>query len=214
MPLSATFALSTPELLHIEKDGQTSLGANQEWYSQLWQRQAGCGPTNCAHLLWYLAQTRPVCRPLAPVNCAKAPDFLRFMEQIWHYVTPGRMGVNSSAIFTRGALCYAEERGVKLNSRVLEIPARLFVRPNTAALVEYFAATLGRDLPVAFLNLGKGALPNLDNWHWVTLIACDTERLRATMYDQGHSAEIDLGLWLRTTALGGALVAMEEQPAP
>ena len=36
--------------------GQTSWGANQEWYGDLWQRKAGCGPTAAASLIFYQMQ--------------------------------------------------------------------------------------------------------------------------------------------------------------
>lgn len=206
--------LRFPELLQILKDGHLRMGANQEWYPQLWQRQAGCGPTNCAHLLWYLSQTRPGCRALVEYDCREAEDFLRLMEEVWHYVTPGKMGVNSTAIFTGGALRYARERGVTLQPRVLEIPALPFARPKAEVLAEYLCAALSDDLPVAFLNLANGALGNLDSWHWVTLVACDPAKLTVTMYNQGNSSELNLGLWLRSTTLGGGLVTLSESLTP
>jgi glutaminase len=33
--------------------------------------------------------------------------------------------------------------------------------------------------------------------------------MSATMYDQGEEALINMGLWLKTSALGGGLVALE-----
>jgi hypothetical protein len=201
--------LRSPELLHIRDGGRLYLGADQEWYRDLWQRQAGCGPTNTAQLLWYLAQTRPHCRALAGRDCGSKEGFLALMEEVWHYVTPGKMGVNSTAILTKGALRYGEERGVPLNCRVLEIAVKPFARPAAAELMEFIGAALADDLPLAFLNLAKGAVANLDSWHWVTLVALDKTDMTATMYNQGEEAVINMGLWLKTSALGGGLVALE-----
>lgn len=208
--LSQSSCINCPELFHFRKDNRLYLGADQEWYQQLWQRQAGCGPTNCAQLLWYLAQTRPACSALAEPDCQEADKFLGLMERVWQYVTPGKMGVNRASIFTEGAMRYGRDCGVKLQSRVLEIPARPFVRPQAGDLAAYLAAALDNDLPVAFLNLANGALNNLDSWHWVMLIAYDSLKLTATMYNQGESSQIDLRLWLRTTTLGGAFVTLAE----
>ena len=58
------------------------------------------------------------------------------------------------------------------------------------------------------MNLSNGAVRNLDNWHWVTLVSVNGE-LRAEMYDQGRRQLIDIGLWLSTTTGGGAFVALE-----
>lgn len=202
-------ALRSPQVLRIQGEGRLFFGAEQEWYRELWQRQAGCGPTTCAHLLWYLAQTRPQCRALVSRDCGAKEGFLALMEEIWHYVTPGKMGVNSTAILRKGALRYGAERGVPLSCRVLEIAAKPFARPGAAQLAEFISAALAGDLPLAFLNLAKGAVANLDSWHWVTLVALDTTTMSATMYDQGEEALINMGLWLKTSALGGGLVALE-----
>ena len=208
--MTEKIALRSPELLHIQGEGQLYRGADQEWYRELWQRQAGCGPTNAAQLLWYLAQTRPHCRALANWDCGSQEGFLALMEEVWHYVTPGKMGVNSTSILSGGVLRYGEERGVPLICRVLEIAAKpFFRRPAAAEVMEFIGAALADDLPLAFLNLAKGALTNLDSWHWVTLVALDKTDMTATMYNQGQEAVINMGLWLRTSVLGGGFVALE-----
>ena len=208
--MSEIITLRSLELLRIQWDGRAYPGADQEWYRELWQRQAGCGPTNTALLLWYLAQTRSECKALVSLDCRNKEGFLALMETVWHYVTPGKMGVNSTAILTKGALRYGEERGVPLNCRVLEIAAKPFARrPQATELMEFIGAALADDLPVAFLNLAKGALPNLDSWHWVTLVALDKTAMTATMYNQGQEAVINMGLWLKTSGLGGGLVVLE-----
>ena len=44
--------LSQPERFTITgPQGETYRGGNQEWYRDLWQRRAGCGPTTAATLL-------------------------------------------------------------------------------------------------------------------------------------------------------------------
>ena len=68
---------------------------------------------------------------------------------------------------------------------------------------------------MAFLNYSNGALPNLDSWHWVPLIALTEgeEVLLCTVLDEGEEKVIDLALWLETTLLGGALVSLFPDPA-
>ena len=201
--------LRTPQLLQIRHGAGFTYGASQEWFKNLWQQRAGCGPTACAQLLWYLSRTRPGCRALCPYDGARREGFVSLMEEVWEYVTPGRHGVNTTSILTQGAVRFGERRGVALDCRVLEVPGKLHQRPPAEKLSAFIAGALADDLPVAFLNLSNGTLQNLDSWHWVTLVSYDTESTLARMYDQGGQESLDMEMWLRTTTLGGGLVALE-----
>ena len=48
MPHSLTH---TERLTITGPQGETYQGGDQEWYRDLWQRRAGCGPTTAAALL-------------------------------------------------------------------------------------------------------------------------------------------------------------------
>ena len=88
-------SLTHPERLTITgPQGETYQGGDQEWYRDLWQRRAGCGPTTAAALLSYLSQTRPGLRPMAPAAARTQAGFLRYMEALWPYVTPGARGLD------------------------------------------------------------------------------------------------------------------------
>ena len=74
-------SLTHPERLTITgPQGETYQGGDQEWYRDLWQRRAGCGPTTAAALLSYLSQTRPGLRPMVPAAARTQAGFLRYME--------------------------------------------------------------------------------------------------------------------------------------
>lgn len=133
------------------------------------------------------------------------------MERVWPYIRPGLRGVDKASTFAEGAVRYAEAHDVALRARVLEISAVPQERPAVATVREFLLSAFADNLPVAFLNLSNGAVRNLDNWHWVTLVSVDCA-LRAEMYDQEIRQFIDLRLWLATTRGGGAFVALE--PAP
>lgn len=205
--LSDTIMLANTAVLDIWDGESLRHGGDQDWYAELWQRQAGCGPTNCSNLMRYLAQTRPGCGALCPYDAAQKPGFIQLMEDLWRYVTPGNMGVNTTAIFVEGAARYGRERGVPLATKALDVPAihcsrRLY--PQVAAFV---SQALERALPVAFLNLSNGVLQNLDNWHWVTLVALKGDD--ALAYDQGEAKWVDLAQWLATSMMGGGFVTVE-----
>jgi hypothetical protein len=61
---------------------------------------------------------------------------------------------------------------------------------------------------VAFLNLHNACLPELDNWHWVTLTALSEgpEGLTATAADNGNLITLDLSRWLKEAKRGGGFV--------
>jgi len=208
--MTDALTIHTPEILHItDQQGQRYYGANQIWYRQRWQQQAGCGPTNSSHLVWYLSRTRPECGRLSARGGNRQEEFLALMEEMWEYVTPGRMGVNSADLFIQGMRRYGDAHGIGLHFEKLEVPSIPFLRPSAQQMAEFLTNAIEKDIPVAFLNLANGKLSNLDGWHWVTLIAFYPERMMAVMYDQGRKVEIDLDLWLRTTLLGGGFVAVE-----
>lgn len=197
------------ELFNITDGNVTHLAGNQDWYAELWHQRAGCGPTNSANVLWYLSQTRPGLRALCPYDGGTRQGFVELMDATWHYVTPGRRGVNTTKIFTDGVMRYAGDIGVALRCDVLEIPYQVAKRPDADSMLAFIDDALRQDLPVAFLNLSNGVLDNLDSWHWVTLISADTDAGTATMLDQGNKCELDMKKWLETTVFGGGFVVVK-----
>lgn len=195
--------IASPSLLQIRNGRACIHGGRQTWYQSRWQRESGCGPTSCSHLLWYLSRTRPECSPLCPHDASTRDGFLRLMEEVWQFVTPTVMGLHSTRLFVKGAQRYGESHGIPLECAALDVSPIPHFRPHRDALRRFLASALERDLPVAFLNLSNGSLTNLHSWHWVTLIAFDPSSFAATMLDNGAEVSIDLGGWLQTTTLGG-----------
>lgn len=217
--VSDRISIRQPERLHIYNGNTVSYGAHQVWYPGWMQRMSGCGPTAASNLLWYLAATRKeVCGNLYNKDATSRSEMLYLMKEVWQYVKPGFRGVDRASIFTEGAVAFGKKHGTALKTRVLEIPAatkdeisagaKESIRKET--VLGFLKSAFSDDLPVAFLNLSNGAVRNLDNWHWVTLVSVDKE-LRAEMYDQGTRQMIDIQVWLATTTGGGAFVVVEPQ---
>jgi len=207
--MSAAVAIETPEFLQVSEGVRTSYGAHQIWYSSWIKRMSGCGPTAASNLLWYLCATRQdMCSTLFKGNGTKRSGMLSLMESVWQYVTPGMRGVNRASMLADGGVRYGRAHGVALEANILEIPEAVSDRPDERTVYDFLAGAFQRNLPVAFLNLSNGAVHNLDNWHWVTLVSVD-ESLQAEMYDQGRRQKIDAALWLNTTVGGGAFVTIE-----
>jgi hypothetical protein len=83
-------SIKQPELLQI--DGGRYYGGSQEWYDTFINKRAGCGPVTCCHIMMYLAKSRQGLLSLAHCDCQTKQGFLGLMEDVWNYVTPGRMG--------------------------------------------------------------------------------------------------------------------------
>lgn len=200
--------LSDIGLLKIKApNGGFYMGGSQNWFHDSWKRMSGCGPTTASGMLWYLARSRQN-SALCEIGGADMSIFLKLMDIVFGYITPGMMGVNSTGIFVDGVVGYGNSRGVKLQTRVLDISPAVCKRPDSEALCDFILQSLSEDLPLAFLNLSNGSLVNLDNWHWVMIVALEPHSMTATICDQGGTKEISLGEWLNTTALGGGLVSI------
>lgn len=207
--LTKAVAIQSPKVLTISDQGRSmSFGAQQEWYASWIQRMSGCGPTTCSNLFWYLAATRPQYERLCETNGSDKKGMKKLMNIVRDYVKPGIQGVNNTTLFVKGAKKYGQERGIALTADVLNVPAPWTERPDCEQMAAFLRGALKRDLPIAFLNLSKGDVDNLESWHWVTLTAVDEAGRYAEMYDQGRRDMIDMELWLKTTTKGGGLVAL------
>ncbi len=203
--------LRQPDLIRISDMDltTTTYGCDQDWYADHWQRQAGCGPCTAATILYYLSRSRHSLRHLYTANSHAQEDFTTFMSEIWHYVTPGRMGVNEASILADGVITYAAGHQVRLKAAILKIPGLPQRNEASDDFLDFIKHGLDLDCPVAFLNLSNGQLANLDSWHWVTitgLFAENSPAVFAIIADSGEQKEIDLTRWYQTSWLGGAVV--------
>lgn len=211
--MEKTYSLSRPELFTFTEGERTWRGADQLWYPEEWQRKAGCGPTAASLMVSYLAQTRPACAPLYPSGSCERADVRALMEEIWTFITPGKKGVNTTHIFTKGLSAFAKEKGVALPIRELDVPRFKLARPTVDQCASFLRSSLAADLPVAWLNLHSGEVADLDSWHWVSIIALEEHSegpLSCTILDAGEERSVDFRLWFQTTKLGGGLVSAGE----
>lgn len=205
-----TVSVMHPEILNIEDEasGLKTFGGDQDWYFDEWHRRAGCGPTGAANVTAYLALTRPSRRSLYAGEDMRKSAFSAHMEDVYKFVTPGNMGLNRLEMFTEGVEAFARSRGLSLRAHAFEVHGNMHRgRPEVRELTEFVRAGLERDCPVAFLNLTKGRVKNLQGWHWITITAADLSdsHLTATASDEGRQIEFDLRLWYLSTRMRGGL---------
>lgn len=205
-----TRALSHPEYLQvIDPDAQKlCYGSNQDWFRTRWRRLSGCGPSAAANILFYQDK-----KENAQCCGNTKQDLFRYMETAWDSITPERTGISSAELFCKKLQLFEKRNGRKIAYKLLNIPPKS--PPALKEVVDFIAAALEKDLPVAFLNLCNGQERRLDKWHWVTIVSISyseaLESVTAEIYDAGESKEINLKLWLETTKKGGGFVYFKAQ---
>ena len=209
-------SISNPDLLMVldEDTQEICHGCNQKWYTTMWRRLSGCGPTVAANLIFYLYQTHFTARlrekSLTKKNCIK------LMDDIWKFVTPTISGVSNTKMFYEAVLSYAKSEGLNIACEFLDLPKHKSGRPGFSEVLIFLENALRKDAPVAFLNLCNGAEKSLEEWHWVTIISLEVIEEQTQVFvdilDDGQIAKIDLSLWYNTTIRGGGFVYFTPSP--
>lgn len=202
--------LQMPQWLHISVEYGLSYGYNQEWYSDDWQRLAGCGPTTASQLLAYASFRDGFANP-AEVSDVKGA--LQWMEKIWSYVKPHHGGLYKTSWFEAGVAKYIEEHHLPYEVKSLHIYPFKINRPSLEEVGSFIQAGLSQDGPVAFLNRHRGNEPELSTWHWVPLVGLrqDGKIYRGTVYDEEIERQFSLNSWLKNTTLGGGFVYLKRK---
>jgi hypothetical protein len=212
------FCLKKPEVIHsTDPSGLEYFGCDQNWYLSSWQQISGCGPTTASTLLLYECKSGRIRLPLEVLS---REDCVRLMEAVWAYVTPTPNGIYLSEQFCDGMMSFAASHGFELDCHALNVIENRMERPSFSEVLAFIQNGLIMDRPIAFLNLSNGDLDNLEEWHWVTLVALetdsDTQAAYATIFDGDKSETIDLKQWYEQTVEGGSmvyLVVRQNQPA-
>lgn len=205
-----TYSIQNKELFRIEEEITQAIfyGSNQDWYASRWQRMSGCGPSTVSNIIYYLNRTRD--NNLADPVLTKA-GIRKLMDEIWDYVTPTLGGVSSTTMLRNGVERYRKEKNLTLRLSSIDIPKKASLRPLPDKVISFISEALEKDSPVAFLNLEAGAIQVLDSWHWVTVVALETDTETGNAYieilDSGEVKQINLLQWLKTTKLGGGFVS-------
>ncbi|MGE5583141.1 MAG: hypothetical protein ACM3X9_11485 [Bacillota bacterium] len=195
-----------------EDTNEICYGCNQNWYTTVWQRMAGCGPTTATNLLLYLDSSR---QTPDPTRFKTKKGCLALMEDVWKYITPTFRGVSTTKIFYEGLISYAKSKGFDTEYYFVDIPEDKTSRPGLSSVLNFLDGALSKDVPVAFLNLCNGAEKNLDRWHWVTILALkyteNAEQAFINILDNGEIKEVDLALWYNTTTKDGGFVYLKKR---
>ena len=99
-------------------------GGNQEWFSSIFQRKAGCGPVSASNVIMYESKKH-----------YSKEEFIKIMEDMWNYITPGMMGLNKVEYYNDGFSKYIKDNNIKLKeSSILKIAKNKEERPSIKEL--------------------------------------------------------------------------------
>lgn len=164
-------SLTHPERLTITgPQGETYQGGDQEWYRDLWQRRRLRAHHRRRSAVLSVPDP-PRLRPMAPAAARTQAGFLRYMEALWPYVTPGARGLDKPESLVLGCRSFALSRGCRLQGQVLEIPAQREARPSLDQCRAIRRPVPGPGLSRGLPQLLPRSPQNLDSWHWVPLTA-------------------------------------------
>lgn len=208
-------AVSNLDILKIydDVDNKIYYGCDQEWYTSKWQRLSGCGPTVATNIIFYLVHRQDTFS--LDNNFNRKTHWVSLMEEIWQYVTPTIRGIPNTKLFYQGILKYSKAKEKNLIYSFCDVPKDKKSRPAFQEVLKFIERGLDKDTPIAFLNLCNGDEKNLDQWHWVTIVALeyaeDGSSAFVNILDGGSMLKVDLSLWYETTKQGGGFVFVETQ---
>ncbi|WP_298843346.1 hypothetical protein [Clostridium sp.] len=194
-----------------ENDLSIHYGCNQEWYTNPWQRNAGCGPTAVTNIMIYLNCMR---KGLSKgKQLLSKSEALSMMEEVWLYVTPTNRGIPTTKLLYDDVINYAKAKKLNIKLELMDIHENRLLCPEFHNLLLFLGNALSSDAPIAFLNLDNGEEKQLDSWHWVTIVSLkyveDESNAFIDILDEGIIKKIDLVKWLNTTTLGGGFVSVD-----
>lgn len=209
--MKTEYKLQNLDNIHAkDQSGTEYFGCDQNWYASEWQQVSGCGPTTAATLLVYLQKSG---RIKLPVTILEQKDCMLLMEAVWAHVTPTPNGIYLIEQFCEGVQSFAKMHGFDLTCHSLSIVESAALQSDLDDAIEFIKNGLAADCPIAFLNLCSGNICNLEGWHWVTIVALESDdendQISITIFDGDKSEKIDFSSWFRTTTGGGALIYFE-----
>ena len=183
--------------------GEVFYGCSQDWFGTHWQKLSGCGPAAVTNILMYRNSVKD-----GSVRDKGTAESL--MEEVWKFITPTTKGIPTVEMLLERVTSYGEARGKITLYRDCVVPREKSMRPSIETVASFIDDALGRDAPVAFLNLCNGDENTLEDWHWVTVVEMERRasdgRVIVNILDRGRKMPIDLSLWLETTTSDGGFL--------
>lgn len=205
-----SFYLKNIESIYFADDvSPFSYGLNQEWYSTIWKRQAGCGPTIASTIHCYLTSNRSVKHGK---DCSNHKQRIELMNLMWSYITPTLSGVSNIRMFQKKFQSFTQEQQIISVFDSLNVVKQKNQREPLKKVINFISQAIMADCPVAFLNLDHGNQTEIDSWHWTIIVGIaqtKTQLYEIDVLDNGTLKKLNLSSWYQTTRLGGGFVSVD-----
>ena len=152
-------------------------GGNQSWWGKATfkylrffskkKSDVGCATVAASNVMAYLAKSVGL-KKLYPYKYTKS-DFLKMMNKMWNYVTPGAAGFWWLSDYVKGVEKYAKSVGVSSLKGVWSSKTS-----NLNNAIQYVKDGLKRNCPVTLVVHGNSKLKDEEkgysfSWHWVVI---------------------------------------------
>ena len=188
------------DLMKVKDNENIYYGFSQEWYKDIWQQEAGCGPTVASSIINYYNQ-------IDNFKEVEIADAVKIMEELWYYLLPTYYGLNSVKLFYDGIKNYYNNKEVIIDY----INVNIKDKPSLDEIINFISKELSEDRPIAFLNLCNGEEKNLDKWHWVVVVEIFKENGEyfLNIIDDKKIKKINLSLWYGTMTNDGGFITFK-----
>ena len=149
------------KLTHIfDNDKLIGYGGNQDWFQDDWAKKAGCGSVLGSNIYAYY---------MGIEMCYKN-QFLDIMNDLYTYMTPGRMGFPYFYKFAHKMIERMDKENIRLKPKYLKKSQSI----NQS--IEFVVNSIDHGHPVGVLILSHRAKElEEDNWHWICISGYEKE---------------------------------------
>lgn len=129
-------------------------GGNQDWFLDSWPQKAGCASVLGSNMYAYYMN----------IEKTQKDDFLSIMNDLYSYMTPGKMGFPFFYEFAHQMVKRMEKENVHLT------PTYLKKSKSVDMSIQFVKKSIDECHPVGVLILSHVAKElEEDNWHWICI---------------------------------------------
>lgn len=141
-------------ITNIYEDKLIGYGGNQDWFTDPWAVKAGCASVLASNLYAYYKGIE---------KCSKK-EFLSVMEDLYTYMTPGRMGFPYFYKFAHKMIERMEKENIYLKAKYLK------KSKSIEDSISFVKKNIDNHHPIGVLILSHIAEElEDDNWHWICI---------------------------------------------
>lgn len=156
-------------------------GGNQDWFLETWPQKAGCASVLGSNLYAYYMNIKE----------AHKNEFLSIMNDLYSYMTPGRMGFPFFYKFAHQMVKRMEKENIHLTPKYLK------KSKSVDMSMQFVKKSIDQKHPVGVLVLSHLAKElEEDNWHWVCISGYEMKDNKTIIIfsDCGVRREIDANI--------------------